>query len=119
MLLRVKKEPRNSNHNAADQERNNNNKFTGYRPPLAAIPGTKPRKMQWSNSEPQLSLITHDIPGAISQRYVGEVAFSTAEGSKIPNKPVLQNTTLDIPGAQACTLRLGLPKARGTDPQQP
>lgn len=43
---------------------------------LGPVPGSRPRKLQWNNSEPQLGLITQDIVGATSQRFIGEVLYN-------------------------------------------
>ncbi|CAD7957905.1 unnamed protein product [Amoebophrya sp. A120] len=83
------------------------------------IPGSKPRKLQWSNSEPQFSLLSQDIAGAAPQRYVGELPFNLYEARTMRSKPVLNTVSHDIPGAQVGTLKTGVVSTRNTNPLIP
>eukprot|EP00392_Amoebophrya_sp_AT5.2_P008121 g8140.t1 len=86
---------------------------------LGAIPGSKPRKLQWSNSEPLLSLVTEDIAGAKPQRFCGEVPVHLYAPRHAYSKPILNTLTHDIPGAQVGTLKQGLAGTRATNPLNP
>lgn len=89
---------------------------------IGAIPGSKPRKLQWSNSEPFFSLQKEDIAGAVTQRFIGSKPFSMYDPLEKVHKPMALCLDLsDIPGAQVGTLQRGLGQSvpRGSDPLAP
>mmetsp|Transcript_33318 Transcript_33318/g.61084 ORF Transcript_33318/g.61084 Transcript_33318/m.61084 type:complete len:435 (-) Transcript_33318:69-1373(-) len=87
---------------------------------IGEVHGSKPRKLQWDNSEPQLSLVREDIAGAAPQRFVGSVPFNIYDPPEV--KPMLsRHDPHDIPGAQVGTLRKGIVSGRTgtTNPLNP
>merc|ERR1711862_726398 len=66
-----------------------------------------------------LSLLTQDIAGALSQRYIGECPYHIYQPRHEKSKPILNITNHDIPGAQVNTLKQGFVHQRGTNPLNP
>ncbi|KAF4653141.1 hypothetical protein FOL47_010671 [Perkinsus chesapeaki] len=84
---------------------------------IGEVPLSRPRKLQWDNSEPFFSLLKEDIAGASSQRHVGCIPFNIYQQSS-EDRPDLHNTA-DIPGAQVNSLKKGIVTRRKLDPQNP
>eukprot|EP00928_Gymnodinium_smaydae_P020408 TRINITY_DN17888_c0_g1_i1.p1 TRINITY_DN17888_c0_g1~~TRINITY_DN17888_c0_g1_i1.p1 ORF type:complete len:576 (-),score=82.15 TRINITY_DN17888_c0_g1_i1:74-1801(-) len=70
---------------------------------IGPIHGSRPRPIARDNGEPQLSLHTSDITGAMPMRRVGGTAFSIY-GDSSRTVPSQSLTVADINGAQADTL---------------
>jgi hypothetical protein len=71
------------------------------------VHGSKPRKLQWDNGEPQFSLVREDIAGTVPQRWCGAVPFNIYDPPEV--KPVISfHDPHDIPGAQVGTLKKGI-----------
>jgi hypothetical protein len=71
------------------------------------VHGSKPRKLQWDNGEPQFSLMREDIAGTVPQRWVGAVPFNIYDPPEV--KPAISfHDPHDIPGAQVGTLKKGI-----------
>ncbi|CAD7950065.1 unnamed protein product [Amoebophrya sp. A120] len=85
---------------------------------IGVVPGSKPRKLQWSNSEPQLSLVKEDIAGANSQRWCGERPIHVYD-DMTTKPPIFFHDPFDIPGAQVSSLKKGLVTSRFTNPITP
>lgn len=85
------------------------------------IHGSKPRKLQWDNGEPQFSLVREDIAGTVPQRWVGAVPTNIYDPPEV--KPVITfHDPHDIPGAQVGTLKKGIEGSRrggSTNPLNP
>merc|ERR1719324_1331479 len=74
---------------------------------VGPVAGSKPRKLQWDNGEPQFSLLREDIAGAAPQRWVGAVPFNIYDPPEV--KPAISfHDPHDIPGAQVGTLKKGI-----------
>lgn len=74
---------------------------------VGPVGGSKPRKLQWDNGEPQFSLLREDIAGAAPQRWVGAVPFNIYDPPQV--KPAISfHDPHDIPGAQVGTLKKGI-----------
>ncbi|CAD7966834.1 unnamed protein product [Amoebophrya sp. A25] len=86
---------------------------------IGRIPGSKPRKLQWSNSEPTFNLMTEDVAGAMPQRWVGELPTHIYAPKNERSKPPLNLLIHDIPGAQVGTAKPGLANSRNTNPLLP
>jgi len=89
---------------------------------VGPVAGSKPRKLQWDNGEPQFSLLREDIAGAAPQRWVGAVPFNIYDPPQV--KPAISfHDPHDIPGAQVGTLKKGIEGSFRTlnplDPLQP
>jgi len=85
---------------------------------IGPVPGSKPRKLQWDNGEPQFSLLREDIPGTAPQRWTGSVPYHVYDH---PDKKAMISfhDPHDIPGAQAGSLRKGIETGRALNPLQP
>jgi len=71
------------------------------------VHGSKPRKLQWDNGEPQFSLMREDIAGTVPQRWCGAVPFNIYDPPEV--KSVISfHDPHDIPGAQVGTLKKGI-----------
>jgi len=85
------------------------------------IAGSKPRKLQWDNGEPQFSLVREDIAGTVPQRWVGAVPCNIYDPPEV--KEVISfHDPHDIPGAQVGSLKKGIEGSRRagtTNPQNP
>lgn len=85
------------------------------------IPGSKPRKLQWDNGEPQFSLVREDIAGTVPQRWIGAVPINIYDPPEV--KEVISfHDVHDIPGAQVGTLKKGIEGSRragSTNPLNP
>jgi len=83
--------------------------------------GSKPRKLQWDNGEPQLSLVREDIAGTVPQRWVGGVPCNIYDPPDV--KEVISfHDPHDIPGAQVGSLKKGIEGSRrggSTNPLNP
>lgn len=78
---------------------------------IGEVPGSKPRKLQWDNGEPQLSLLREDIAGTLPQRWVGAVPHNIYDPPEI--RPMISfHDPNDIAGAQVGTLKKGLEASR-------
>jgi len=89
---------------------------------IGPVAGSKPRKLQWDNGEPQFSLLREDIAGAAPQRWVGAVPFNIYDPPQV--KPAISfHDPHDIPGAQVGTLKKGIEGSvrilNPVDPLQP
>lgn len=85
---------------------------------IGPIPGSKPRKLQWGNGEPQFSLMKEDIPGAAPQRWTGSVPYNVYDPPE--KKAVISfHDPHDVPGAQVGSLRKGIESGRELNPLQP
>jgi len=85
---------------------------------IGPVPGSKPRKLEWDNGEPQFSLMREDIPGAAPQRWTGSVPYNIYDPPE--KKQVISfHDPHDIPGAQVGSLRKGIETWRITNPLQP
>lgn len=74
---------------------------------IGPVAGSKPRKLQWDNGEPQFSLLREDIAGAAPQRWAGAVPFNIYDPPDV--KPAISfHDPHDIPGAQVGTLKKGI-----------
>lgn len=87
---------------------------------VGPILGSKPRKLQWDNGEPQFSLLREDIPGAMPQRWVGCVPANIYDAPEV-RPPISFHDPHDIPGAQVGSLKKGIEGAtrRRTNPLNP
>jgi len=75
------------------------------------VPGSKPRKLQWDNGEPQFSLVREDIAGTVPQRWIGAVPINIYDPPEV--KEVISfHDVHDIPGAQVGTLKKGIEGSR-------
>lgn len=85
------------------------------------VHGSKPRKLQWDNGEPQFSLMREDIAGTVPQRWIGSVPINIYDPPEV--KPVISHhDPHDIPGAQVGTLKKGIEGSRragSTNPLNP
>jgi len=85
---------------------------------VGEVQGSKPRKLQWDNGEPQLSLQRQDLPGAVPQRYVGHVKHNIYDPPEV--RPMVSfHDPHDIPGAQVGSLKRGLASRRSVNPLNP
>jgi hypothetical protein len=83
-----------------------------------AVPGSKPRRRQWDNGQPQYALQTEDIAGARSQRWVGEVPVNIYDPPEV--RPMIDfHDPCDVPGAQVGTLKKGIVTKRQLNPLMP
>jgi len=74
---------------------------------IGPVPMSKPRKLQWDNGEPQLSLLREDIAGTIPQRWVGSVPANIYDPPEV--RPMISfHDPHDIPGAQVGSLKKGI-----------
>eukprot|EP00392_Amoebophrya_sp_AT5.2_P011834 g11924.t1 len=85
---------------------------------IGIVPGSKPRKLQWGNGEPLLSLVKEDIAGANPQRYCGERPIHVYD-DMVAKPPISFHDPFDIPGAQVNSLKKGLVTMRLTNPITP
>jgi hypothetical protein len=75
------------------------------------VHGSKPRKLQWDNGEPQFSLVREDIAGTVPQRWIGAVPVNIYDPPEV--KPVISfHDPHDIPGAQVGSLKKGIEGSR-------
>lgn len=85
------------------------------------VHGSKPRKLQWDNGEPQFSLVREDIAGTVPQRWVGAVPCNIYDPPDV--KEVISfHDPHDIPGAQVGSLKKGIEGSRrggSTNPLNP
>jgi hypothetical protein len=82
------------------------------------IHGSKPRKLQWDNGEPQLSLLREDIAGTVPQRWVGSVPQNIYDPPEV--RPMMSfHDPHDIPGAQVGSLKKGIVTGRACNPLNP
>merc|ERR1719262_657695 len=85
---------------------------------IGTVQGSKPRKLHWDNGEPQLSLLREDIAGTVPQRFVGCIPSNIYDPPDA--RPMMSfHDPHDIAGAQAGSLRRGMPGYRGTNPLNP
>lgn len=85
-----------------------------------AIHGSKPRKLQWDNGEPQMSLLREDIAGTVPQRWIGSVPHNIYDPPEV--RPMISfHDPHDIPGAQVGSLKKGIEGAtrRQLNPMNP
>lgn len=81
------------------------------------IDRSRSKNLTWQHGEPQLSLVSVDIEGAMSQRRVGQFKYNIY--GEAVNYPFFHETK-DIEGAQCDTLRRGFNRGtRCTDPLNP
>jgi len=85
------------------------------------VHGSKPRKLQWDNGEPQFSLVREDIAGTVPQRWIGAVPINIYDPHEV--KEVISfHDPHDIPGAQVGTLKKGIEGSKrggSTNPLNP
>lgn len=85
---------------------------------IGCVAGSKPRKLQWRNGEPQLSLVKEDIAGAYPQRWIGQVPYNLYDPPE--KKPVITfHDPFDIVGAQVGSLAKGIRTHRSLYPLEP
>lgn len=85
---------------------------------VGPVHGSKPRKLQWDNGEPQLSLLREDIAGTVPQRFVGAVPHNIYDPPDV--RPMISfHDPHDIPGAQVGTLKKGIVTGRACNPLNP
>jgi len=85
---------------------------------IGPVHQSKPRKLQWDNGEPQLSLVREDIAGAVPQRFVGSIPANIYDPPDV--RPMLSfHDPHDIHGAQVGSLPRGLATYRVTNPLNP
>merc|ERR1719207_331649 len=85
---------------------------------IGMVHGSKPRKLQWDNGEPQLSLLREDIAGTVPQRWVGSVPANIYDPPDV--RPMISfHDPHDIPGTQVGSLPRGLTTYRVTNPMNP
>lgn len=82
------------------------------------VHGSKPRKLQWDNGEPQFSLVREDIAGAVPQRWVGSVPQNIYDAPEVRHMMSFHDPC-DIPGAQVGSLRKGIATGRVMNPLNP
>merc|ERR1719207_110689 len=86
---------------------------------IGHVHGSKPRKLNWDNGEPQFSLLKEDIAGTVPQRWAGSVPFNIYDPPEV-KQPISFHDPHDIPGAQVGSLRKGLEGSqRHTNPLNP
>eukprot|EP00929_Paragymnodinium_shiwhaense_P005415 TRINITY_DN10733_c0_g1_i1.p1 TRINITY_DN10733_c0_g1~~TRINITY_DN10733_c0_g1_i1.p1 ORF type:complete len:473 (-),score=46.48 TRINITY_DN10733_c0_g1_i1:439-1857(-) len=74
---------------------------------IGTVAGSKPRKLQWDNGEPQFSLLREDMAGTVPQRWVGSVPSNIYDPPEV--RPMISfHDPHDIPGAQVGSLRKGI-----------
>lgn len=81
---------------------------------VGPIEGATPRVLTRDNGEPQLSLASHDVPGAVPQRFKGVVPYNMYDPPEVT--PLARHAGLDcadIDGAQAGTRKAGTWTALG------
>jgi len=85
---------------------------------VGPVHGSRPRKLQWDNGEPQLSLLREDIPGTVPQRWVGAVPHNVYDPPEV--RPIISfHDTHDLPGAQVGSLKRGIATRRSVNPLNP
>jgi len=85
---------------------------------VGEVHGSRPRKLQWDNGEPQLSLLREDIPGTLPQRWVGAVPHNVYDPPEV--RPTISfHDPHDIPGAQVGSLKRGIASRRNVNPLNP
>jgi len=75
------------------------------------VHGSKPRKLQWDNGEPQLSLVREDIAGTVPQRWVGACPVNIYDPPEV-KQMISFHDPHDITGAQVGTLKKGIEGSR-------
>lgn len=85
---------------------------------IGAVHGSRPRKLQWDNGEPQLSLLREDIPGTVPQRWVGAAPHNIYDPPEV--RPMISfHDPHDIPGCQVGSLKRGIVSRRSVNPLNP
>mmetsp|Transcript_47676 Transcript_47676/g.102099 ORF Transcript_47676/g.102099 Transcript_47676/m.102099 type:complete len:501 (-) Transcript_47676:84-1586(-) len=92
-------------------------------PPIAPeqvgeVHGSKPRRLQWDNGEPQFSLLREDIAGTVPQRWIGSVPHNIYDPPEV-RAMISFHDPSDIPGAQVGSLLKGIATGRSVNPLNP
>jgi len=79
---------------------------------IGQVHGSKPRKLQWDNGEPQFSLLREDIAGTVPQRWIGSVPANIYDPPDVRSM-ISFHDPHDIPGAQVGSLKKGIEGSTG------